>query len=96
MRATQRGEYVRVTVSRREVVAFKRTLPNSGLPDAAFWFDFRPELGLVDYGPPRLYGRYDCGPGLHNLAGLARQAYAQYERGRAAARAQPHAITPEA
>lgn len=57
MRVFNQGAHVRVTVSAREVDAFKRTWPCSGLPDRGVSFTFDARNGdLVDFAPDELDG----------------------------------------
>lgn len=57
MRAYDCGSLFTVSVSRREVEAFKRNWPCSGLPDRAVSFQFDKRNGdLVDLWPDTLDG----------------------------------------
>lgn len=57
MKYIDNGCFHSVRVTRREVEAFKRSWPCSGLPERSFWFQFDKRNGdLVDLSPSEYDG----------------------------------------
>jgi len=71
-RVSWRGDFVKVTFLRQEVMRFKDRWPVSGLRDAAIWFEFDSGGNLVDMGSSRTLRRAE---GSGALLALSQDAW---------------------